>query len=167
MPEIVLVKQRMEVLEEAWMHESLLALENAVIEKKPIIGYVYALWNPLFVDLLKIGATFRTPAIRAHELSQTGLPESFQVIAEVQCRNPFGMEREVHAHYANVRQYGKKKEFFTLAPDEVFQYFQTLKERAMRAPSAEDDVKIKKRWRRMRGWRKTLASGDSLHTRRQ
>lgn len=165
-PEILMVKKRMEMLEEAWMHESLLTLESAVNAKKPITGYVYALWNPLFVDLLKIGATFRTPAIRAHELSLTGLPESFQVIAEVQCRNPFAMEREVHAHYANVRQYGKKKEFFTLTRDEVFQYFQTLTKRAMHAPSAEDDARIKKRWKRMRRWRKTMTRCDSLHSRR-
>ncbi len=150
MPEFLRVEAKMEALEDAWVKESMIDLENAVIEQKPITGYVYALWNPFFTDLLKIGATFRTSAIRARELSGTGMPEPFVVVAQLECRNPFGMEREIHKHFDGVRRYGKKKEFFTLTSDEVIQHFKTLLDKSMAEPSDADAAKIKKRLNRKR-----------------
>ena len=153
-PEIVAVKERMEVLEDTWLNESILKIEKAVDDQTPVVGYVYALWNPLFADLIKIGATLRTPEIRARELSGTGMPEPFEVVAKLQCRNPFSMEREIHMHYANVRKYGKKKEFFTTEADNVNQYFHSLEEQAMRLPSKKENTGIKKRLASMKSWRK-------------
>lgn len=153
LPAFVRVREKMEKLENEWQHEALLIAEEAASTHKLITGYVYALWNPLFPDLLKIGATFRTPELRSRELSRTGLPESFHVVSELHCTNPFKTEREVHLHYAHVRKYGKKKEFFTLTPTEIMDHFKTLKARAMEAPSESDQAAIHKRTKRMRMYR--------------
>ena len=107
-------------------------------EQKVGYGYVYAWWNPRFPDLMKIGATLRTPQIRARELSGTGIPEPFAVIAEYACVNPFKIERQIHEHYLAVRKYGKKKEFFTLSPFEVIQHFNMLKEQVISLPKHFD-----------------------------
>ena len=164
-PEIVAVKERMEVMEDAWLSESILNIEKAVNDQTPVVGYVYALWNPLFADLLKIGATLRTPEIRARELSGTGMPEPFEVVAKLQCRNPFSMERAIHMHYANVRKYGKKKEFFMAEVDDVNQYFDSLEEQAMCIPPKKEDISIKKRLASMKSWRKkAVLKTKSLQT---
>ncbi len=107
-PEIVAIKDNMEALENVWLEDSILTMETALLDNEPITGYVYALWNRFFPDLIKIGFTFRTPEIRARELSGTGLPEPFKVVDEIKCRNPFSLEREIHKNYAHVRTYGKK-----------------------------------------------------------
>jgi hypothetical protein len=97
-----------------------------------IVGYVYGGWNPLFGDLIKIGATTRQPYVRVAELSSfAGVPEPFQLVAAVPSTNPFALEGEIHRHFASVRKYGRKKEFFLLSRSDVIDYFQTLTERAM------------------------------------
>jgi hypothetical protein len=163
-PEMDTIKENIYLLDDMCHQKSLLLLENAVHEQKQIFGYVYSLWNPLFPDLLKIGATFRTPQIRARELSGTGMPEPFEVVAELKCRNPFGMEREIHTHYKDVRKYGKKKEFFTLEAEDVRKYFQTLKLKAMRLQSREEEIKIRNRARRVRvqKWKKIVQTSKKL-----
>ena len=167
MPEIDVIKNNMSTLEDKWHQESLLVLENAVNEQRPVVGYVYALWNPIFPDLLKIGATFRTSNIRARELSGTGIPEPFVVVAELKCRNPFGIEREIHAHYAKVRKYGGKKEFFTLEADDAKQYFETLKLKAMSLPSKIEEIRIKNRLKRVRNWSKVDQKSEKMQSESQ
>jgi hypothetical protein len=151
-PEITRVKERIDVLENSWLKEEIQHMEDSQTRNMPIIGYVYALWNPLFPDLLKIGATFRTSEIRARELSGTGLPEPFKVVAELRCRNPFKTERNIHTHYEQVRKYGKKKEFFTLTQREIMDHFQTLRSASMHTPSEQDDAAIKRRLKLMKSW---------------
>ena len=59
-----------------------------------------------------------------------------------------------HMHHANVRKYGKKKEFFTIEADDVNQNFHSLEEQAMRLPSKKENIGIKKRLASMKSWRK-------------
>ena len=100
-----------------------------------IVGYVYGGWNPLFGHLMKIGATRRQPYIRVNELSDfAGMPEPFQLVASLPTTNPFALENEIHKHFASVRKYGRKKEFFLVSRSEVIDLFQTLTERAMLLP---------------------------------
>jgi hypothetical protein len=153
-PKIKQIEENIQVLENKWLRESILVLTQAKKSGKTVYGYVYALSNPLFPDMLKIGATFRTPEIRARELSGTGTPEPFVVVAELKCRDPFGIEREVHQHFSDVRTYGRKKEFFSLSVDTVSAYFQTLKENAMRDPSISRAEHINKRLKRMKKWQR-------------
>jgi hypothetical protein len=152
-PEIAEWKARIDALEEKWAHESLLMMEESMAEMKIIYGYVYALWNPLFPDLVKIGATFRTPQIRAHELSGTGMPEPFEVVTKLKCRNPFKMERELQKHFLSVRKYGKKKEFFMITPMEAIKHFNLLKKEALVIPTAEEETKINRRISGMKRFR--------------
>ena len=85
------------------------------------MGYVYAAWNPLFPDLIKIGATMRAfPIIRVDELSSwAGVPEPFQLVASITTPDPFALERELHRHFESVRKYGRKKEFFLVTKEEI------------------------------------------------
>ena len=95
----------------------------ALVPYSPI-GYVYAAWNPLFQDLIKIGATMRqSPYTRVKELSTSGVPEPFQLVASISCKDPFALERTIHAHYDSVRKFGRKKEFFMISRDEVVDFF--------------------------------------------
>ena len=153
-PKAVKFEEEEEILNIKWDEEDLKAFEEAKKSKEPITGEVYVLKNVYFPGLLKIGATFRTAAIRARELSRTALPEPFIVLGVLKCRNPFSMEKEIHAHYADVRKYGKRKEFFTLKNSEVLQYIQTLTEKAMRVPSEQEEIAILNRLRRMKRWGK-------------
>ena len=89
-------------------------------------GYVYVAQNILFGHLLKIGFTMRTPALRLRELSGAGAPEPFELVAYVQSPNPFALEQSIHAHFADVRKYGRRKEFFTLTREAAIAYFKTL-----------------------------------------
>ena len=152
-PEIVEIEEKNRVLYDKWNNEDLITFEHAKKFNKTVIGYDYALWNPLFPDFIKIGATFRTPEIRARELSGTGVPEPYIVVAELKSRNPFGMEKDIHAHYKDERKYGKRKEFFTVEVDDVKHYFLTLTEKAMKIPSKYEEKAIMKRLRRMIQWR--------------
>jgi hypothetical protein len=88
-------------------------------------GYVYAAWNPMFPDLIKIGATMRSsPYIRVRELSScAGVPEPFQLVASIPTSDPFALERTIHAFYASSRRYGRKKEFFMLSREDVVYHF--------------------------------------------
>ena len=96
-------------------------------------GYVYAAWNPLFPDLIKIGATMRaSPYLRVRELSScAGVPEPFQLVASIPTPDPFALERTIHAFYASARKYGRRKEFFMLSRDNVVYHFHVRSLEAM------------------------------------
>ena len=157
LPKIKEIEEKIHVLEKKWLRESILVSTQAKKTGKIVYGYVYALSNPLFPEMLKIGATFRTPEIRARELSGTGTPEPFVVVAELKCRDPFGIEREVHHHFSGVRTYGRRKEFFSLAVNTVRGHFQSLKEKAMSNPSITRAEQIEKRLKRMKKWQHSVA----------
>ena len=97
---------------------------QALVPHSPI-GYVYAAWNPLFADLIKIGATRRDhPYARVMELSSaTGVPEPFQLVSFIPCQHPFILEKAIHRYYESARKYGRKKEFFLLSRDEIIEHF--------------------------------------------
>ena len=126
-PCIQRVIDKLEALDDEAIHYDLISLCSTDYSKSPrVTGHVYAAWNPLFADLIKIGATTRQPHIRVAELSSAGVPEPFQLIASVPSSNPFKLEREIHKHFAAVRKYGRNKEFFTLARTEIVNYFEAL-----------------------------------------
>jgi hypothetical protein len=129
--------KKMEEVETSWMEEDIKELYEASAYGTTVVGYCYAIWNRLFDTLIKIGMTKRTPEIRVKELSGTGMPEPFEIVAVLECRNPVLMERAIHAHYDSVRKYGKKKEFFTLTREEVAEYFKSLTAVAMEGPAAD------------------------------
>ena len=90
-------------------------------------GNVYAAWNPLFPDLIKIGATIRQkPYMRVAELSTSGVPEPFQLVDSIACKDPFALEKEIHAHYNAVRKYGRKNEFYIVSREEILEYFHII-----------------------------------------
>ena len=149
-PEVRQIEDKIKALEDKWHNESAVAKASATRFGKTVHGYVYALSNPFFPGMLKIGATFRTPEIRARELSGTGTPEPFVVVAQLKCVDPFFTEREVHRHFAEVRTYGKRKEFFSLSEDSVREYFETMIEKAMMHSYTERTKHIAKRFKSMK-----------------
>lgn len=112
---------------------------SALVVRAEAMGYVYAAWNPLFPDLVKIGATMRAfPYLRVQELSSwAGLPEPFQLVASIPTPEPFALERTLHDFYASVRKYGRKKEFFLLSREEVCYQFHV---RSMQVSRVGGDV---------------------------
>jgi hypothetical protein len=116
---IALISSRIEA-SDSIQEQSSLAL---VVRQE--MGYVYAAWNPLFPDLIKIGATMRAfPIMRVEELSSwAGVPEPFQLVASITTPDPFALEREIHRHFDSVRKYGRKKEFFLIAKEEIGYHF--------------------------------------------
>jgi hypothetical protein len=88
-----------------------------------MIGYVYAAWNPLFRDLIKIGFTWSHPLIRIKALSGTGVPEPFQLVSFMKTQDPMGLEKAIHKHFDSVRKYGLKKEFFVLSKEHITEHF--------------------------------------------
>ena len=151
-PQLVEIYQRLLRVEQNWQTDDLSALCDDQ-RAGPRVGYVYVAKNPFFGPLLKIGATMRTPQIRVRELAGAGVPEPFEVITSIPSTNPFALEREIHAHYAGVRKYGMKKEFFLLDEDDAIAYFHSLAVRAMsmppRAPRGEPPQTKIKRLRKM------------------
>jgi hypothetical protein len=121
-PSVKVILDKLGELEEA--ESPRLCIGNGQIQE--IKGYVYAAWNPLFADMVKIGATTRQPYIRVAELASSGVPEPFQLVASIPCINPFKLEHKIHQHYASVRKYGRKKELFELSRDTVVDYFHSL-----------------------------------------
>ena len=133
-PHILAIRKRVAALENKWRRQDLEALCEAQETGEPVVGYVYAARNPLFAHLRKIGATMRTPEIRLRELANAGVPEPFELVASLPSTNPFRLEREIHAHFATARTYGKKKEFFAVSSEEIIALFHTLTARAMAMP---------------------------------
>ena len=125
-PHVAATYGRMEACEHDWKTEELNIMCDTRTEAATPIGYVYAARNALFGHLLKIGATMFTPEKRLRELSSTGVPEPFELVAFIQSTNPFALEKAIHRHFGKVRTYGRRKEFFTLTCDELIVYFKSL-----------------------------------------
>ena len=105
-----------------------LLLQDAKQSGSTPYGNVYVIQNPLFPHILKVGWTGRSPYERMLELSGTGIPEPFQLIASINCANPQLVEKHIHQHFASVRKYGKKKEFFVVNVKDMTQYIEELKD---------------------------------------
>ena len=125
-PHIEAVYARMVAFERDEMESELALMCDACSQGFQPLGYVYVAWNVLFGHLLKIGFTMRTPAIRLRELSGAGVPEPFELVSYIQTPNPFALEKSIHRHFADVRKYGRRKEFFTLTREAAIAYFKTL-----------------------------------------
>jgi len=91
-------------------------------------GYLYAMSNPSFPGLLKIGRTTKDPRDRAYELSATGVPTPFKVEFSIKVSNAEAAERIVHSRFAKYREYSNK-EFFRVSIHQVINLF----------PDAESD----------------------------
>ena len=99
-------------------------------------GYCYVAWNPCFPSVCKIGCTTRTPEVRVRELSQTSVPEPFQLVASFPCWEPLKVEKRIHKHFAAARKYGRSNEFFDLRRAELIAYFALIAEEVgARGPS--------------------------------
>lgn len=85
--------------------------------------WVYILQNPAFPQKLKIGRTSRTPEIRARELSGTGLPEEYSVIAKFRTNASERVERRVHRRLKAYRT-NDAREFFAVSPSKAKEMIQ-------------------------------------------
>ena len=120
------VQQAMDKLCLEWEADDAALEEEAAAVKKAPYGVVYAVRCQLFGHLIKPGYTMRSPQVRAKELSSTGVPVPYDVVAALYCFNPSQVEKRVHQHFAASRTYGKKKEFFGLTIMQVDRYFTVL-----------------------------------------
>src|SRR5260370_21009125 len=81
-------------------------------------GYVYILTNPTMPGLVKIGSTKLLPEARASQLSTTGVPVPFQVIAFYRFENELRAERELQAMFSRQRVH-PRREFFETTIEEA------------------------------------------------
>ena len=92
-------------------------------------GFVYAAWNSCFPELVKVGATKRdTPFARLKELSGSNVPHPFELVACLPSKDPFALEKSIHAHFKDVRirKGARYCEFFRLTRENVSEYFSSL-----------------------------------------
>jgi hypothetical protein len=81
-------------------------------------GYVYILVNRAMPGMVKIGSTKLPPEERARQLSTTGVPAPFQVIAFHEFEDELRAERELHALFSQHRVHSRR-EFFDISIEEA------------------------------------------------
>jgi T5orf172 domain len=77
-------------------------------------GYVYIMTNSSMPGLVKIGSTNFQPDERARQLSTTGVPRPFQVVAFQRFENELRAEKELHAMFSQHRVHSRR-EFFEIS----------------------------------------------------
>lgn len=86
---------------------------------KAPVGRVYVLSNLAMPGLLKIGYTMNTVEGRVKELSlATGVPTSFCIEYQLECRDPAALEAYAHTFFQNQR-YNGNREFFSISINEA------------------------------------------------
>ncbi len=104
-------------------------------------GWVYVLTNEAMPGLVKVGQTYKTPEIRAQELSDaTGVAAQYVVVYKAFVSNYEQVEKTVHD---KLKSAGKhyNKEFFTCKPFEAIRY---IRESAtIRFEESKEDVERK------------------------
>ncbi len=79
------------------------------------VGYVYVLYNPAMVGMVKIGRTKDSSEARAAKLSQgSGVPTAFLVVHDERVLDCEEVERRLHARFAGVRVV-PRREFFRVS----------------------------------------------------
>lgn len=87
-------------------------------------GWVYVITNPAMTGICKVGFTTKSPAVRARELNNTGVPEPYRVEYQVHVDDPERVEsiahqllQEFHVHNGAERRTGT--EWFKCSVDDA------------------------------------------------
>ena len=80
-------------------------------------GYIYALSNPSYRNMLKIGYS-ANPEARAEDLYTTAVPTPFEIEYQEQVRDPKKVEGLLHAQFADKRV-NEDREFFRVSVSAV------------------------------------------------
>ena len=83
-----IVRQNLDQLYSRWEADETKLHEQAKATGKAPFGACYAALCPVFGHLIKLGSTLRSPMERVCELSTSGVPEPFQLVAVVHCYWP-------------------------------------------------------------------------------
>jgi hypothetical protein len=81
-------------------------------EKDP--GFIYAVSNSAFPNLIKIGMTKRSVESRLSEMG-TGTPGEWRIIARAYLSHALGAEKLLHNHFSEFRV-NDRREFFDVLP---------------------------------------------------
>jgi T5orf172 domain/Domain of unknown function (DUF4268) len=81
-------------------------------------GFVYIMTNQTMPGLVKIGSTKLSPEERARQLSTTGVPKPFKVIAFQRFEDELRAERELQAMFSQKRLHSRR-EFFETSVEEA------------------------------------------------
>jgi hypothetical protein len=94
-------------------------------------GFVYVLGNDCMPGIYKIGMTEKAPQERLEQLSSsTSAPVPFWMAFYAQVRNAADIERQLHAHFADVRV-NPNREFFSTTLQELREAFEEFAESAL------------------------------------
>jgi hypothetical protein len=81
-------------------------------------GYVYILTNSAMPGIVKIGSTKLSPEARARQLSTTGVPAPFRVIAYQKVEDELRVERELQSLFSKQRVH-PRREFYETTIEEA------------------------------------------------
>jgi P4 family phage/plasmid primase-like protien len=101
---------------------------GAQLQKKKMVGWVYAFVTPSDEGVVKFGATGRDPAERLREANSTWRRaghDAYAIAAAARVDDPFAVERAVHLIFAS-RRVDPRREFFHATADEARALFACL-----------------------------------------
>ena len=100
-------------------------MTQAKLDNKWTFGYCYAAETKCLKGLFKFGCTTRSVYKRLKTLSNSSVPEPFTLVACVPTADPFGLEKQIHQHFAHARV-RHNREFFKLKRNDVVNFFHKL-----------------------------------------
>ena len=100
-------------------------MTQAKLDNKWTFGYCYAAETKCLKGLFKFGCTTLSVYKRLKTLSNSSVPEPFTLVACVPTADPFGLEKQIHQHFAHARVH-HNREFFKLKRGDVVDFFHKL-----------------------------------------
>jgi predicted RNA-binding Zn-ribbon protein involved in translation (DUF1610 family) len=91
-----------------------------------IRGYVYVFTNEGLPGLVKVGFSLKDPALRATELSTTGVPHPYVVEYDVLVLNPIEVEQSVHRAFREEGRHEAKEFFRVTVSDAITKINETI-----------------------------------------
>lgn len=91
-------------------------------------GYIYILNNSDFPNKLKIGFTTKSPIERLKEInSATGVLNPYNLSYVYKCKNPYGLEQEIHKELENMGlRPNRRREGFVIKFDTAIEVVEWL-----------------------------------------
>ncbi len=91
---------------------------NTVLQE----GWIYALTNPSYSGIIKIGMTERTPQERVNELFTRGVPEKFNILYAKKTKNPKIKEKKLHKIISKYHERKANREYFVISENDAVEF---------------------------------------------
>ncbi len=85
-------------------------------------GWIYALTNPSYLGIIKIGMTETTPQERANELFTMGVPDKFNILYAKKTKNPKIKEKKLHKIISKYHERKENREYFVISENDAVEF---------------------------------------------